>query len=166
MTMKFFKLFFAFTLAYAMCSCVAKNASANETERIENDIVTSDSVMDTHDYSDLIKIVYEKFVFAVVADSEESAHVDRYFTTNALKKLRDSYEFDCEGNSCYAFYELRTKEQDSKPGTNGESRICNIEIVGDDWYVVKYSDMGWSGMTLIKIVDGKIDDFKRCVEDL
>ncbi len=31
----------------------------------------------------------------------------------------------------------------------------------DDWYVVFYSDMGWSGKTRIKIVDGKIDDYQR-----
>jgi len=164
--MKYIKLIFAFALAYAMCSCGAKNTSANEAERVETEKVTSDSGINSQDYSDLIKTVYAKFVFATDADPEEYATPERYFTANALKKLKDSYEFDCEDNNCYAFYELRTQEQDSKPGTTGESDIINIESLGDDWYVVKYSDMGWSGMTRIKIVDGKIDDFKRSVEDL
>lgn len=164
--MKFIKLIFAFTLAYAICSCEAKNASANEAERVENEIATGDSAINPQDYSDLIKTVYSNFVFAIDADPEVYAQPERYFTANALKKLRDSYEFDCEDNNCYAFYELRTQEQDSKPGTTGESGIINIESMGDDWYAVKYSDMGWPGMTRIKIVDGKIDDFKRCVEDL
>lgn len=93
-------------------------------------------------------------------------HPERFFTTNALKRLKDSYEFDCEDNNCYAFYELRTQEQDSKPGTTGESDITDIESIGDNWFMVKYTDMGWSGMTRKKIVDGKIDDFTRCVEDL
>ena len=164
--MKYIKLIFAFALAYAMCSCGANNTSANEDERVEKESVTSESGINPQDYSDLIKTVYAKFVFSSDADSEVYAHPERYFTANALKKLKDSYEFDCDGDNCYAFYELRTKEQDSKPGTTGESRIINIESIGDAWYIVKYSDMGWPGMTRIKIVDGKIDDFDRCVEDL
>ncbi len=159
--MKYIKIIFAFTLAYAMCSCGAKNASANETESVEKEMITSDSGVNSQDYSDLIKTVYAKFVFAIDADPEVYAHPERYFTSNALKKLNDSYEFDCEDNNCYAFYELRTSEQDSKPGTTEESDIINIESLGDGWYIVKYLDMGWSGMTRIKIVDGKIDDFNR-----
>lgn len=164
--MKYIKLIFAITLAYAMCSCGANNTSANEAECVQNEIVKSASVINPHDYSDLIKTVYGKFVFAIDADPEVYAYPERYFTANALKKLKDSYEFDCEDNNCYAFYELRTSMQDSKPGTTEDSDIINIESIGDGWYVVKYSDMGWFGITLIKIVDGKIDDFKRCVEDL
>ena len=162
--MKKIKLIFAITLAYAMCSCGAKNPSANETESVE--IVSCDSCINSQDYSNLIKTVYAKFVFAIDADPEVYAHPERYFTASALKKLKDSYEFDCEDNNCYAFYELRTQEQDSKPGTTGESDITDIECIGDNWYVVKYSDMGWSGMTRIKIDNGKIDDFTRCIEDL
>ena len=164
--MKFIKLIFAFTLAHAICSCGAKDASANEAERVEKEIATGNSAINPLDYSDLIKTVYSNFVFTIDATSEVYAHPERYFSANALKKLKDSYDFDCEDNNCYAFYELRTQEQDSKPGTTGESEIINIENIGDDWYVVKYSDMGWTGMTRIKIVDGRIDDFKRCVEDL
>lgn len=162
--MKCIKFIFAITLASAMCSCGAKNSSANETESVE--IVSRDSCINSQDYSNLIKTVYAKFVFAIDADPEVYAHPERYFTASALKKLRDSYKFDCEDYNCYAFYELRTQEQDSKPGTTGESEITDIESIGDNWYVVKYSDMGWSGMTRIKIDDDKIDDFTRCVEDL
>ena len=164
--MKSIKLIFAITLASAICSCGAKNPSVNETESVERERVSSDSCINSQDYSDLIKTVYSKFVFAIDADPEVYAHPERYFTASALKKLRDSYKFDCEDYNCYAFYELRTQEQDSKPGTTGESEITDIESIGDNWYVVKYSDMGWLGMTRIKIVDGKIDDFTRCVEDL
>ena len=162
--MKYIKLIFAWILAYAMCSCGANTPSVNEAESVK-EIITSDSDINPLNYSDLIKTVYSKFVFAIDADPEVYAHPERYFTANALKKLKDSYEFDCEDNDCYAFYELRTQEQDSKPGTTGESDVTDIESIGDNWYVVKYSDMGWFGMTRIKIVNGKIDDFKRC-EDI
>lgn len=163
--MNYLRLILAVTLTYVMCSCGAKNASANEADLVENEVEKSDSIINSQDYSDLIKIVYGKFVFDNGADTA-AAHPEEYFTANALKKLKDSYEFDCESGNCYAYYELRTQEQDEKPGTTGESEITNIEIIGDNWYVVKYSDMGWSGMTRIKIVDGKIDDFTRCAENL
>ncbi len=164
--MKSLKLFYAITLAFTICSCVANSNSAADTENTENKVAISDSATNTQDYSDLINTVYQKFVFAIDADPEVYTHPEQYFSANALKKLRDAYEFDCEDNNCYAFYELRTQEQDAKPGTNGESSVTAIERLGDDWYIVKYSDMGWSGMTRIKIADGKIDDFNRCVEDL
>lgn len=164
--MKYLKLTFAIILAYAMCSCAAKNTSANEADPVENEVIETDSIINSQDYSNLIKTVYEKFVFAIDADPEVYAHPERYFTANALKKLKDSYEFDCENGDCYAYYELRTQQQDSKPGTTGESEITDIEGIGDNWYIVKYSDMGWSGMTRIKIADDKIDDFTRCAENL
>ncbi|MDE5786300.1 MAG: hypothetical protein K2H98_07190, partial [Duncaniella sp.] len=132
--MKYISLIIASALVYAMCSCGAKNASAYEAGRVENENVTSDSGINHQEYSDLIKTVYAKFVFAIDADPEIYAHPERFFTANALKKLKDSYEFDCEDNDCYAFYELRTQEQDSKPGTSGESDIISIEHTGDDWY--------------------------------
>lgn len=97
---------------------------------------------------------------------EVSLNPERYFTATALNKLKKSYDFDCETGDCYAYYELRTQEQDVKPGTSGESEITGIKSVGDGWYVVKYTDMGWPGMTRIKIVDGKIDDFTRWAEAL
>lgn len=131
--MKFIKLIFAFTLAHAICSCGAKDASANEAERVEKEIATGNSAINPLDYSDLIKTVYSNFVFAIDATSEVYAHPERYFSANALKKLKDSYDFDCEDNNCYAFYELRTQEQDSKPGTTGnlKSSILRIsEMIG------------------------------------
>lgn len=159
--MKYLRLIFAVALSCVLCSCGAQNSSANEVEPVEEQVAENNSIIKPQDYSTLIKTVYEKFVFAIDADPEAYSHPERYFTTNALKTLKDSYEFDCENGDCYAYYELRTQEQDSKPGTTGESDVTDIESIGDNWYVVKYSDMGWSGMTRIKIVDDKIDDFTR-----
>lgn len=162
--MKSLKLVFTITMVLTVCPCGAKNSSMADTENIKNKVTKIDSIKNTQDFSDLIKTVYEKFVFAIDANSEVFAHPEQYFTAYALRKLKDSYEFDCENGDCYAYYELRTQQQDSKPYTNGESHIICIESEGDYWYIVKYSDMGWSGKTRIKITDGKIDDFERCVE--
>lgn len=164
--MKCIKLILVVTLTYVMCFCEAKNASANEADRTEPEFAQSDSTIKAQDNSDLIKTVYANFVFYTDIDSKVSSHPERYFTVNALNKLKESYEYECETDDCYAYYELRTEEQDEKPGTAGKSEITDINSVGDNWYVVKYTDMGWPGMTRIKIVDGKIDDFTRCAEDL
>ena len=59
------------------------------------------------------------------------------------------------------FYALRTEMQDSNPDTDGSSKICDIELGRDGWYIVSYSDMGWTGKTRIKITNGKIDDYQR-----
>ena len=73
-------------------------------------------------------------------------------------------EFDCPEGPCYAFYELRTEAQDSRPDSDEVSVIHSIELAHDGWYAVEYSDMGWPGKTLIRIVDGKIDDYKRIAQ--
>ena len=78
-----------------------------------------------------------------------------------LKNTFQDYEFDCDEGSCYAFYALRTEMQDSNPDTDGASKICDIELDRDGWYIVSYSDMGWTGKTRIKIIDGKVDDYQR-----
>ena len=151
-------------LSAAIISCKSESATADHAvNQIDREQTSSRTVNDS-DYTDLITTVYEKFVFAT--DLTENNNPENYFTTKALTKLQSDYEFDCEDGPCYAYYALRTMEQDSKPGSNGESTICSIEPTGDGWYVVAYLDMGWNGMTRIKIEDGKIDDYTRCVSDL
>lgn len=137
----------------------SKSTTEGSTEQNNQEVTVV-----TPDHTDLVKNVYNKFVFAI--DSNGTDKPEDYFTENALKKLQAAYEFDCEGGPCYAFYELRTPEQDSKPDSDEESAVISVEAVGDNWYVVNYTDMGWSGMTRLKITDGKIDDYKRCVADL
>lgn len=75
--------------------------------------------------------------------------------------MQEDYEYDCDEEPCCAFYAMRTEMQDSNPETDGASMVNSIEPDGNDWYVVSYSDMGWSGKTRIKIADGKIDDYER-----
>lgn len=110
---------------------------------------------------DLITKVYNTFVFAIDMDNNALAHPEKYFTARALKKLSDAYDFDCYDEPCYAYNALRTMQQDSKPGTDEASKIISIIKGKYGWYTVSYKDMGWPGKTLIRIVDGKIDDFRR-----
>lgn len=101
----------------------------------------------------VISTVYENFVFGFSELSPES-----YFSSKVLKKLAQAYDYDCEDGNCYAFWELRTDNQD---GSSDIQKVISIEPDEDGWYVVSYNDMGNQGKTKVKIVDGKIDDYKR-----
>lgn len=145
-------------LLVALASCgVSVDKSTAETI-VEQNSVANDTLAEISDDISLINIAYEKFVFAI---DSQNVQPETYFTTNALKKLQEDYEYDCDEEPCYAFYALRTKMQDSNPETDGSSKVNNIEPDGNDWYVVSYSDMGWTGKARIKIAGGKIDDYER-----
>ena len=145
-------------LLAGLASC-GTSADKGKTETIVEQIsVANETIAEINEDTNLINIAYEKFVFAIDSQNEQP---ETYFTANALKKLQEDYEYDCDEGSCYAFYALRTKMQDSNPETDGASMVNNIEPDGNNWYVVSYSDMGWTGKTRIKIEGGKIDDYER-----
>lgn len=148
-------------LLIGIVSCGAspdkKIAEVAAVQSTETDKALAESSRDI----DVINTVYDKFVFAIDCSGDELNNLEKYFTANALKKLQEDYTFDCDDGACYAYYALRTDAQDSKPGSDGASHICNIEPVEDGWYIVSYSDMGWPGQTRIRIADGKIDNYER-----
>lgn len=144
-------------VGFVLCG-IETNAETNVAQ-CENGVQLSAEAVKKDKDAELIRNVYEKFVFATVTEGNDSP--EDYFTSGALKKLQADYEFDCEDGPCYAYYALRTSEQDSKPGSEDVSRICNIDYVGDGWYIVSYLDMGWSGKTRVMIADGKIDSYER-----
>ena len=151
--------YYALILA-GLASCGASSDKNYKETIVEQSSIADEGVsVESAESISLINTVYEKFVFAI--DSQSDENPEKYFSDNALKKLQKDYEFDCDEGSCYAFYALRTEMQDSSPDTDGVSKICDIELDGDGWYIVSYSDMGWTGKTRIKIIDGKIDDYQR-----
>ena len=154
--MRISKFIFFVLLLIGFTSCGAKAIDNSEQ-------VTAADDMDTNDGTciELLNTVYNNFVFRVGSDG---INPEEYFTPKAMKKLRDAYGFDRENGSHYAYYELRTGAQDSRPGADGMSVIYSINPDGNGWYVVSYSDMGWPGKTRVRIVDGKIDEFERLVE--
>lgn len=154
---------YAFLLT-SLISCGTKTSAGMDGRQNAESITASDTVPKSTADNKVINDIYDKFVFSIDADGDDNP--EDYFTTNALKKLQQDYDFDCENGPCYAYYGLRTGEQDSNPDSENVSQICNIESIGDGWYVVSYLDMGWSGMTRVKMVDGKIDDYELCVSDL
>lgn len=149
--------------ALLLAGFVSCGASADkkkpETADVEQISEENETPSENSENINLITTVYNRLVFAI--DSDGDIAPETYFTANALKKLQDDYEYDCYESPCYAYYALRTEAQDSNPESDEESQIINIEPDEEGWYVVSYSDMGWSGKTRVRIVDGKIDDYQR-----
>lgn len=156
--MKFIKLIYSALLLAVMVSCGTSSTKNTTAKPDEHNSVTEKTL--TED-ADLITSVYCKFVFAIDSDGDDINSPEKYFTANALRKLQDDYEFDCDEKPCYAYYALRTDAQDSRPGSDEASLIHSIEPTESGWYIVSYSDMGWPGKTRIRIADGKIDDYER-----
>lgn len=157
--------FVSFTLFLAGLASCGGSTTGETSLKPAGDISTSDKTLADDNYNiDLINTVYADFVFAIDSDGDVFGNPEKYFTAKALGKLQEDYGFDCDGSPCYAFYALRTEAQDVKPESDGASVIDSIEPLGDGWYAVSYSDMGWAGKTRIKITDGKIDDYERQTE--
>lgn len=80
-----------------------------------------------------------------------------HFADDVKNRLEKANEY----GSGIAFWELRTGMQD------GPSDVCKVKSITkkDEWYVVKYLDMGNSGTTKFKaeVQDGKviISDYKK-----
>lgn len=151
------KLLIYSLLLVCFASCGTSSNKETTAEAIEQNPIDEKSSVDNTENIELIKKVYSEFVFAIDGDKVP----ETYFTTNAMKKLQDDYEFDCDDEPCYAFYALRTEMQDANPESDGSSQVLDVAPDVDDWYVVSYSDMGWLGKTRVKIKDGKIDDYQR-----
>lgn len=160
--MRIIKFLIYALLSAGYASCGTSATSDSSSEAVSHDTVADTSIISADaENGDLIKSVYDKFVFATDAEGNEINQPEKYFTANALKKLQAAYDFDCDDGPCYAFYALRTEATDSRPGTDEASMIYDILPVGDGWYIVSYSDMGWPGKTRIRAENGKIDDYER-----
>ena len=85
-------IFSAFLIAIILaCGANAENATYL---RDGHNLTEKGTDTDIAKYTDLVNNVYNKFVFAIDADVNDKPEI--YFTDNALKKLQDDYDFDCQ----------------------------------------------------------------------
>lgn len=160
--MKIIALICIYILFASFISCRA-TTKYEDKKLVEHSSVPETTLAENTEIIDLIKSMYYQLVFAIDYEGDEICNPENYFTDNALKKLRENYEFDCVEEPCYAYYALRTDNQDSNPKSDGVSEIQSIDPCEDGWYVVSYLDMGWPGKTRLKVINGKIDDYVRIV---
>lgn len=107
---------------------------------------------------------YNNYVWS--DSTKDLANNPKLGTKRFLRKLSESYEYDCYKKTCYDTRgTLATGYQDVKSDFEQSSRIMSITPRGKGWYRVSYKDMGHDGVTDVKIISVgnmiKIDDYKR-----
>lgn len=165
----------AFVLATASsCEEKGRKKATNDYEEVEADDEDDDSrrrhavfpdedsdsqLADEQHAKDFIKDMYEHQRY------NDYDYLKEHCTPKMLEKLSEAYEYDGEG---YAVWLFRTSSQDGKPGTEPEEdRILSIDKSdkGVGWFSYEFTDGGWRGKNLIRLVkrEGafKIDDVER-----
>ena len=134
-------------LSYTACGGKQKgNNNSNVTE-----VITASGDIDNSEQD--IKIIKEWYDYVIGTKDITDNALNKYLSSDLKKRL---WTEDYDG--CYEFWQFRTTAQDCNP--DGDiSKIENITNEGDGWYTVSYKDMGWSGLTKIKVKNGKIVEF-------
>ena len=65
--------------------------------------------------------------------------------------------WESQYENTYSSWELRSGYQD---GISEDSSLESVEPLGDGWYQVLYTDMGFHAVTDVKMVKGKIDAYR------
>lgn len=116
-----------------------------------------------------LKDFYTKQIFG---NSSDYAVIKNSCSANVLKRLKDAYEYDIEGEEAYAIEQFRTGAPEScscNPTEPDKSYVKDIVTIGQGLYVVNYVDMNWIAATAIKVADvnGKlqIENYARLTQD-
>lgn len=97
--------------------------------------------------------VITNFYNAVLGQAEMTDELLKESVSEDL--LSALWEADYEDT--YSYWKLRSGYQD---GLSDESSLENVEAAGNGWYHVTYTDMGFHAVTDVKMVKGKIADYK------
>ena len=104
------------------------------------------------------EMMFEAFITKMYNEKlyEDYGFLQKHCSPELLKKLQDAYPYDSDGPA-YATWLFRSRQQDSKPGSDGKTMMLDIKADGD-WYVYTALDMGWEFTCRIKVTcpDGKI----------
>jgi hypothetical protein len=129
---------------------IPKSESTIKYDVIEKNM--KDSIENLQRSETIIKEFYQ-YVFN---KKEMTDKVLDMYLSKEIKKSLWTEDYD----GCYEYWRFRTAAQDYDPAVGDVCRIEEITPQGNDWYVVSYLDMGYEGQTNVKIIDGKIVDFK------
>lgn len=97
--------------------------------------------------------VITNFYNAVLGQTEMT---DELLKESVSEELLSTF-WEADYEDTYSYWKLRTGYQD---GLSEESSLESVEAVGDGWYHVAYTDMGIHAVTDVKMVKGKIADYK------
>lgn len=65
--------------------------------------------------------------------------------------------WEADYENTYSWWKLRTGYQD---GISEDSSLESVEALGEGWYQVSYTDMGIKAVTDVKMIDGKISEYR------
>lgn len=137
--------------------CFAGYSSTSKTDysEVSIDTLVTDSTDDSPDEETTIKEFIAKMYNS--GQYNEYDFIEKHCSSHLLKKLQEDYEYDTDGVA-YAVWDFRTSSQDSKPDSDEESRVINVESNGDGWYTYEFYDGGWRGKNRVKafIRDGEV----------
>ena len=142
-------MFAMMVAALSLSACSGKQKGNNNSNATE--VITASGGIDNSEQD--IKIIKEWYDYVIGTKDVTDSALNKYLSSDVKKQL---WTEDYEG--CYEFWQFRTAAQDCNP--DGDiSKIENITNEGDGWFTVTYKDMGWSGLTKIKVKNGKIVEF-------
>lgn len=104
-----------------------------------------------------IQLIQEWYDFVLGKKYTKDGVIDKYLSNSAKEKL--SKDDDGSNIGVCRYWLFRTANQKTKD--KGENIVESITSDGGGWYEVKYLDMGWNGVTKVRVSGEKIVDYKR-----
>lgn len=104
-----------------------------------------------------IQLIQEWYDFVLGKKYTKDGVIDKYLSNSAKEKL--SKDDDGSNIGVCRYWLFRTANQKTKD--KGENIVESITSDGGGWYEVKYLDMGWNGVTKVRVSSGQIVDYKR-----
>ena len=122
-------------------------------EIIDSTVLVSDNIVFLEEF-------YDKYVLGNGKFNEVASDI---CTSKMLDYLKESYDYDCATDDCYAIWEFKTGHQDRL----GESKLVSVKKMNvegqEGWFNVEYLDMGIKGVTMVKIVN---DGYKPLLDEV
>ena len=104
-----------------------------------------------------IQLIQEWYDFVLGKKYTKDGVIEKYLSTSTINKI--SKDDDGSDIGVWRYWLFRTAHQEAKD--KGENIVESITSDGGGWYEVKYLDMGWNGVTKVRVSGGQIVDYKR-----
>ena len=104
-----------------------------------------------------IQLIQEWYDFVLGKKYTKDGVINKYLSTSTIDKI--SKDDDGSNIGVWRYWLFRTAHQKTKD--KGDNVVESITSDGGGWYEVKYLDMGWNGVTKVRVSGGQIVDFKR-----
>lgn len=166
---KYFYLFSAFA-SILLVSCSSRNGN-NEAavSQVDSDYVESplnahpdgreeaaDEIYSISVLTDMYNsfiLTYDNPNYKELTEKEADEFIEAHISKDLKKKLQDLNDIDDGG---LAWYELRGGMQDG----DGESKLTEINAIGDNWYRVDFLDMGEKCQKEFQVKDGVVINYR------